>query len=405
VVGLGFIAMLASSPGQSYWLALFVDDMIAGTGLGRTAFSAVYALATICSALMVLAIGSLFDRRGPGVTWLVVAVGLAAGGLVMSLATGALVAIVGLALLRAFGQGSFPLVGTLMVARTFEAWRGRALSVAHLGHTLAAAVLPAVAAVLLVALGWRGALQVTSLAVLAAIAPLALLVGWATGIRRPGASRSGGRRAAHVRWLSAARLRARGFPWRDGGGLLLVALAVAPLVTTAVVFHATSLLRSSGLGVAGAAAALSVLAIGGAAGVLVGGALVDRAGVRMSVLVMNLLLAVGTVLLLVPGAFCAYAAFVVLGVAGGVNGTGSGAAWAARYGVARLGELQGVGDAARIAAAALGPLPLAISLTLTGSFAPGLSLLVVLALACALIGAGEAGRGDAIAADPAPRAA
>lgn len=41
VVALGFIAMVASSPGQTYWLSLFVDDMIAGTGLGRTGFSVV----------------------------------------------------------------------------------------------------------------------------------------------------------------------------------------------------------------------------------------------------------------------------------------------------------------------------------------------------------------------------
>jgi MFS family permease len=130
--------MLASSPGQSYWLALFVDDMIAGTGLSRTGFSLVYALATVCSACMVLYVGGLFDRRGPAVTWATVACGLAAGGLLMSVATGPAVAIVGLAMLRAFGQGSFPLVSSLLVAGTFDAWRGRALSVAHLGSTLAA---------------------------------------------------------------------------------------------------------------------------------------------------------------------------------------------------------------------------------------------------------------------------
>jgi len=68
VVGLGFVAMLASSPGQSYWLSLFVDDMLTGTGLARTAFSAVYAGATVFSAATVLVVGAAFDRYGPAAT-------------------------------------------------------------------------------------------------------------------------------------------------------------------------------------------------------------------------------------------------------------------------------------------------------------------------------------------------
>jgi len=181
VAALGFLAMLASSPGQSYWLSLFVDDMIAGTGLGRTGFSAVYAAATVCSAAMVLAVGAAFDRRGPSFTWAAVAIALAAGSMLMSVAAGAWVAFASFAMLRAFGQGSFPSVGTLLVARTFASWRGRALGVANLGSTLAAAALPPVAAVMLAALGWRQSFQVTALVVLLAVLPLALLVRW----RRP----------------------------------------------------------------------------------------------------------------------------------------------------------------------------------------------------------------------------
>jgi len=385
-VGLGFAAMLASSPGQSYWLSLFVDDMIAGTGLGRSGFSVVYAMATLCSALMVLAVGALFDRKGPAQTWLVVAVGLAVGAVVMSVAAGAAVAFVGLALLRAFGQGSFPLVGTLLVAGTFDAWRGRAVSAAQMGMTLAAAALPPVAAVLIAAVGWRTGLQVTAAAVLCVFAPLALVVRWTVGPRER-RTRSAVRRLPDPRrGLAAASRRARRFPWRGGGGALLAALTAAPLVSTGAIFHATSLLGQSGLSLGAAAAALSVTALFGAAGAIVGGAVVDRLGVRVSVIAMNLVLAAGVALLLVRSPAGAFAAFAVLGVAGGLNGTGSGAAWGHTYGVARLGELQGVGDAARIAAAALGPLPLALALSLSGSYTTGVIALTILAAACALLG-------------------
>jgi hypothetical protein len=95
------------------------------------------------------------------------------------------------------------------------------------------------------------------------------------------------------------------------------------------------------------------------------GTVIDRVGGRASLLLMNGLLAAGALILVIP---VPAAAFAVLGIA-------SGAAWAHTFGVARLGELQGVGDAARIGGAALGPL--------TGAYAAGLVAFAALALACA----------------------
>jgi MFS family permease len=224
-----------------------------------------------------------------------------------------------LAMLRAFGQGSFPLVGTLLVARTFDAWRGRALSIAQLGSTLAAAALPGVAAWLIHSFGWRHGLQLTALAVLVVAAPLAVLVRWTVGARPPAAR---ARRALTPgRGLRAASARARRFPWRDQGAVLLVALSASPLVSTAIIFHASSLLSRSGLSLGETAAALSLTALAGAGGALTGGAVVDRFGVRASVIAMNVLLAAAVGLLLVTSPAWAYAAFAVLGVASGLNGT------------------------------------------------------------------------------------
>jgi MFS family permease len=382
-VVLGFVAMLASSPGQSYWLSLFVDDMIAGTGLSRTGFSAVYAGATVFSAGTVLVVGAAFDRRGPAVTWAAVALALAAGSLLMSVAAGAVLALVALGMLRAFGQGSFPLLGTLLVARTFGAWRGRVLAVSHLGSTLAAASLPPVAAGLLAAFGWRTSLQITALVIVVAILPVALVVGWATRGRlyRTPTRRARPRRRFRTRMAD----RARRFPWRGGGGTLLVILCASPLISTAAVFHVTSVLAGSGVSRAAAAGALSITAIGGALGAIFGGTLVDRAGVRASLIGMSALLAFAMVLLLVPMPAVALAAFAVLGVASGMNSTGSGAAWARTFGSERLGELQGVGEAARIAAAAIGPLPLAIALEATGAYDAGIVALGMLAVTCAVL--------------------
>lgn len=387
--------MLASSPGQSYWLALFVDDMIAGTGLGRTTFSMLYALATVFSAGAVLVVGGLVERRGTAVAWTAVVAGLAAGSLLMSAADGALLALAALALLRACGQGSFPLLGTLLIARSFDAWRGRVLSGAYLGSTLAAALLPPVAAVLVSAHGWRGALQLTALAVICLFGPLALAV---RRVDPPPRRRPGGTPLAG-RW-AAARSRAARFPWRDGGALLLVSLCAVPLVSTAAVFHATSLLAASGLGLGAAAAVLSMKVAVGALGALVGGALVDKAGVRASLVAMNVLLGVGIMFVLLDSPLGGYGGFALIGVANGLNGTASGAAWASAFGLARLPELQSVGDSARIAAAAIGPLPLAFGLSLTGSYTVGLVALAGFSFACAAAGARLTSRTSSPRSDP-----
>ncbi len=374
VVALAFVASLASSPGQSYWLSLFVDDLIDATGLSRAAFSALYAAATACSALTVLAIGRLVDRRGVGTAWAAVAIGLAAGCGIASLAAGAVSAFVALALLRAFGQGSFPLLGTLMVAARFDGWRGRALAVGNLGSTLAAAALPAVAVLLIAELGFRDAFRVTGLAVLVLVAPLALLAARLAprvGARAVLASTEGGGRAR--------------FPWREGGGVLLLVLAAPPLVVTGAVFHATSILAERGLGDGAAAGALAVLAVTTALGAVVAGILSDRLGTRSVLVASSLLLGAGIALLVVPGTVAAYSAFAVLGVAGGLNVTANGVVWAQRYGMARLGRLQSAGDASRIGAAALGPLPLAVAFTTTGRYDGGLLVLAGLSLVCAVL--------------------
>lgn len=231
---------------------------------------------------------------------------------------------------------------------------------------------------------------------------MALVVRWA-------AAASGARARARARPLAApvARLtaRARRFPWRGGGGTLLIVLCAAPLISTAVIFHATSLLAGGGMSRATAAAALSVTAVGGGLGAIFGGALIDRAGVRATLVTMSALLAAAMALLAIPLPPAALTAFAVLGLASGMNATGSGAAWARTFGVERLSELQSIGDASRIAAAALGPLPLAIATDATGSYSIGLTALGTLALACTLLSARWPGQraGSSAAARPRSR--
>lgn len=168
--------MVASGPGQSFVISVFVDDMLEGTDLSRTTFSLLYAAGTVVSAAAMLAIGRLTDRLGLCPLWIAVCVGLASACLLASVAYGLVVAFFALALLRTFGQGSFPLLGTLLVARSFRGRRGQAMAAASLGLTVASVALPPAAVGLILAFGWRDAYRVLAIALVVLVLPLAWLI-------------------------------------------------------------------------------------------------------------------------------------------------------------------------------------------------------------------------------------
>lgn len=376
---LGLVAMFASAPGQSFVIAVFVDDFLEGTGLSRTAFSVLYALATVVAAGAMIAVGRAADRLGLRATWIVVAAGLAAACGVASLASGALVAFVALAMLRVFGQGSMPLLATLLVAGWFGGRRGQAMAIATFGITAAAVVMPPVMVAAVLALGWRQAFQVLAVGTLVLLLPLAALVREPARPGRAGTDEPGPDEAFPPALRRSRRLPRLEIPTRSAAGLLFV-VATPPLVMTALIVHAVSLLSLRGLTVQDAGAALALYGAASAAGTVAGGAVADRTSTRLMLVTMTALLAASPLALLLPGRPVAYAAFALMGLGGGVFGVIVGIVWARTYGLGQLGKLQGTAFSVAIAGAALGPLPPAVSIALTGSYAPGLAALGAYAL-------------------------
>ncbi len=81
--------------------------------------------------------------------------GLACLGLAIS--SGPLGLFLGFAALRALGQGSLPVIGTLLVAQWFVRYRGRAMAIVALGFAASNAFLPPLTQQFVTTLGWRGA--------------------------------------------------------------------------------------------------------------------------------------------------------------------------------------------------------------------------------------------------------
>ncbi len=370
-IALGGVAKFASGPGQSFFLALFVGYLVRDAGVTRSSFAVLYALATIVSSAMTIGVGRLVDREGVRRVWLGVAAGLAGACLALSVATGPLMVLVALCLMRGFGQGSFPLLGTMLVAGRFEARRGRALSASAQGLTLAGVLLPLLGASLISALGWRAALHVIAIGLFVVILPLGLFSGGRPARRTAGDP-------PPVRLADALR--------RPGVAGLLGILGVPPLISTAIIVYGVSVLGRAGLSPTAAAGVIGATALAGAVGAVVGGQLADRCAPRVLLVALGAMLAAAVALLLPSVALTSVAGLIVLGIANGVSYTANATVWASAYGTEGLGRLQGTANAGQIAGAAIGPLPLAVLLTLTGSYAPGLAVLLGLAVAAMAAG-------------------
>lgn len=392
VLALGAVAFFASAPGQSFLISVFVDDLLADTGLSRSTFSALYAAGTVVSALSMLLVGRLVDRFHLRVVWVVVSTALAAACLLAGSAVGAITAFLAMAFLRTFGQGSFTLLGTLLVARSFQGRRGGAMAVVSLGVTTASIVLPPAVATLILATDWRTAYRVIAAVLVVVVLPLAVLIRVprpeptpAEEVPVPGRDlgvsmrRLGGRELA-VPSATAARL--------------LIVLAAPPLIGTALTFHAVSILAEQGLDYIEAGVCLGLLGAFSAVGTILAGVLTDRLSSRAALLGLASAVTVAPLLLLPERASVAYVAFGVLGLGMGATGVVNGTIWARTYGLTGLGRLQGTAQSSMITAAAVAPLVPALGRTDALGYAPSFALLAALGLLAVVVALGVRPRPD-----------
>lgn len=350
----GLLAVALSGFGQTYFISLFGGELRAELGLSHGGFGGLYSAATLASGLLLFWAGGAADRLDLRALTALVLAGVAAGTVLMATATTAAQLVMAMFLLRFAGQGLMTHMGFTATGRYFHANRGKAVSVAGMGFPLGEALLPPLAVAAVAGVGWRATWGGAAAAVLVVFLPLLLWLLRGHGARRAALDErlaAGGSEAGHGRqWTRAEVVRDPRFY------LLLPAVLAAPLAVTALFFHQVHLAEAKGWALSWLAGSFSAFAATHVASLLGVGAWVDRLGARRLLPVFLLPMAAG--LLTVAGFDHPAVAPVYLGLMGltmGATGTLLGALWPELYGVAHLGAIRAVVQAAMVLSTAVSP--------------------------------------------------
>ncbi|PKO99388.1 MAG: hypothetical protein CVU03_01895 [Bacteroidetes bacterium HGW-Bacteroidetes-2] len=151
----GVLFTFSSSFGQTFFISLFKPLLQVTFGLSETKFGAIYAIATIASAFTLTWAGRFIDKvRLPRFSLFVI-IGLVVAMTIFALSINVLIFAFSLYLLRLFGQGLMSHTSITSMAKFFSQHRGKAISIAAIGHPLAEAILPITIVSLLGFFDWR----------------------------------------------------------------------------------------------------------------------------------------------------------------------------------------------------------------------------------------------------------
>jgi len=393
----GMAMAFCSSMGQTYFISLFSAEIRNALSLTHGEFGTYYAIATTCSAITLLWLGKLADTmRVERLAFLVVTC-LCLAAMLFSQIFNVITLILGLYMLRLWGQGMTTHTYSTAMARRYVAARGRALSVAMLGMNAAESVAPASIVILLGLVDWRTLWIGIPLVIWLALAPNLRALTRRTSLQDgPGldgldtgkSGKSG--KSAPLTPAEEDKLYAGQKQWRrhevlrDGRfwGALLGLQLVPNFTMTGLMFHQIHLASLKGVTMTQWSVGYVLYAACAIMGGLLVGQLVDRFTARRVAPHTMLPIAIACLVLWLVGANWGVALFFIFfGFGAGMPFTAHTSLISELYGTRYLGEIKAVFLPAGVFASALSPMVMGVLI----DWDFGLGVLLGLNLALAIL--------------------
>ena len=260
-------------------IAVFLKPLAAEFGWSRGDVSLAYTVASIATAVVGVYFGRVSDRHG---VRLLARAGTLAFGLSLiglSFQTSLWHLYAGFAVFGGLGISAILVPLTSLVSRWFDANRGLAVGIATAGAAVGQAVVPLVAGLLLVALGWRDAFLYLGVAFLMIGVPVAVLV--RDPVSQTADSESGTGIAAD-RDDSPLISPSSAIAWIGIAAIFCCICMSIPLV------HVAALANDRGISAEHAASVLTILIVAGAAGRVIAGRLTDRVSALFAYMTVSL---------------------------------------------------------------------------------------------------------------------
>ncbi len=347
-----------SSPGQTFFISLFSGEIRADLNLSDGQFGAVYSLATLLSAIVMIWSGTLLDRIDLKKFALSTVFGLAAGCVLMSFSAGIISLFISLFMMRQMGQGLMFITSTTAVVRYLDASKGKSTALAGMGYAVSEAVMPSLVVALILWLGWRQSWQVTAIVLMLFMLPAIVYLLHRHRLRHEqylhqlmsdddNKTRVDKRR----QWTRAEVIRDKHFY------LFAPGLMSQPLMFTGFIFHQIHLVESRGWSLVAWASLFFMYALVSVATKFVTGFWVDRFGAVRCLPFIGLPMCLGLLILAsTSGLFWGGMFLALTGVTVGFQSTVSAPFWAEMYGSKHLGAIKSLGAALMVFCTAVSPI-------------------------------------------------
>ncbi len=350
-----------SAPGQTFFLAFFLPLCALEAGLSPTHMSALYATATLSSAVLLPWAGKWSDRVSIVRVAVIACLLLGASALLLSVSRTVWLLFPALLFARFAGQGLFTHISQTSAARHDKRIRGKALGVASLGYPMAEGLLPMIVAIAIGSLGWRPTLAFVGVLLLLAVLPLSVWLAPRETRAAPADAAAGTTVAAAG--TSTASSGTPGAPfWRDAAFVMNLPASVifSSLFTGLLLFH-VAWADSMGWSASWIATCFAGFALSRVAASFATGPWVDRYGARR-IFLLHLVpfTAALMVAALFTGPWVALVFFLGAGFTAGMGGGTKTALWTDLYGSHRIGAVRGVSAALTVAGTAIGPIVLGV---------------------------------------------
>jgi len=341
--------------GQSFFVSWFGSSFQESLGLSATSYGTAYSMATLASGLLLMWIGGSIDKVSLEKFLLFCTIGLSLAALTLWQTNNLTTLVIGLFLLRFFGQGLFPHTAITTMMKEFSLNRGKALSIATTGVPLGEMILPTIVVFLLAQYGWQQSWLVVALSAPLLYLPLALYL-----IKR-------GKNKKYAEQDPKTENKTSQTPTENGTRRTLLAdyrfwlalptVLAAPFIITGIFIHQGFFLPEMGWTAMFFASCFVFFGIAHWLASMCAGAMVDRfSGIQLLKyypipMFIALLLASQ-----VTGNWVAYVLLILLGIAIGSGSTIINALWAEVYGTKHIGRIRALMASLTVISTAISPI-------------------------------------------------